>query len=137
MKRIFMFLSVLFLVVPFAVAEASWQDSVIPPDHVQSAQVSYKIIPKETNIIRIGNHIPAGLYSISGFRFPNRQTIEVSYMFCIMRGTEVVYESELMNTDDNADLILPLFNGDCLIVATQFDNVVYLYSVEYSALKLY
>ena len=136
MKRIFMFLSVLFLVVPFAVAEASWQDETLPPEDIKDADVLYKINPDVNNIVYVGVDIPAGLYGIAPFKFENSPIIDFDYIFAIMRGTETIFQSDLLNTKTHSDLIVNLDVGDVLIIASN-GNITYLHSVDTVMLRPY
>lgn len=136
MKRILIFLLLMILTVPFAGADTAWQDQTLPLEQAASATVLYKV-DHDKHIVNVGEDIPAGLYSVSGFCFENSPALHVQYMIYIMRGVETIYKSSLLDTEKNADLIIPLFDGDTLIIAPGLTNIVYLYSVDFAPLKVY
>lgn len=134
MKRTIIFLIFFLLAVPSALA---WQDSVIPPENIKESTVLYKVVPDKNNIIYVSQDIPAGLYGISAGRFDNSPILHTDYMFGIMRGTETVFQSSLINTETSSELIIHLRDGDVLLIVTSLDDIVYLYSVDTFMLRPY
>ena len=136
MKKFLAFLLSFLMLFPIS-AFATWIDSTLPLDEIKDAEIIYKVVQDETNIIEVGTDIPAGLYGVSAFRFDNSPVLHSDYIIGVMRGTELIFQSEKLNTKANEDLIISVNDGETLLVIVSLGNVVYLYSVDAVCLKHY
>lgn len=137
MKRIVAIVLLLLLTAPAALAASNWQDSILPPPGIEDSAVLFKVVPDKTDVIRVGQDIPAGLYGVSAGMFGNSPVLHTDFMFGVMRGTETVFQSSQLNTETSAELIIHLNDGDILLMVTSLGNIVYLYSVDTVMLRPY
>lgn len=138
MKRIlalFLFLTSLSFAV---LAEPKWYGTCIPPDNIADASTVYKIFSADgkTIKIKVGQNVPPGLYGIAPMQFADGSIVHTQYLLTIMRGMDVICNSELLDTESH--YALNLIDGDFILFGLMDTlNAIYLYSIDTPVLRLY
>lgn len=135
MKKLLSLLFALFLLFPLTTrAETKWQDFVTPAEEIKNAKVVVRIDHENLRWYTVGADIPAGLYRITPGSIQGMPTHD-QYMIFIMRGAETVAQSEMLDTETDADFVFYLQDGDHLYAATSL-GVLYLSSIDDRFLRI-
>lgn len=127
-KFLSLFLSFLLVLVMFpAFSEVRWQDSVSPRSDIAEASVLLKI--EESTTLLVGSDIPAGVYRVTHGFINETELFPVFYGLSVFDG--IVEKNRMfLNTEQNANTVFQVRNGETLMIVFSDTDVVYLSSVD-------